>query len=446
MKILRDCAKVFRNMLPKPKILLGNYVPSKYNYIQKLEETVVVNTFSRAIAVPDKQEEALLRQEVVFVDPDTCSDAVKQMITLRMLVPEGTDELKLYLEVYELLYTIQGNRKKSFYKIFTTMACNARCFYCFEQGTEIKTMTDETVDALFDYIMATRHNKTIVLYWFGGEPLCNVRAITRLCQKLQAAEVPYVSRMVTNGLLLDEKMAEEAETLWKLNWCQITLDGMHEEYKKRKNYKGNIDDPFTIVVDNIERLAKKGVKMIIRMNVDNENIDDILKLKAYLTDRFGQYQNVSVYPAAIFDEWFGYSNPIPEEKKKKLFEKCAQISDAVEQENMQVSNALSADIPTTYCMANDTVSAIISPDGKLYTCQSHSDAMCYGDIRSGITKPELYEKWTHNREPVEKCRTCPLLPQCTAFQLCPTGSKDCKSKRFASFDRKLQRTYLALKK
>ena len=35
MKILRDCAKVFRNMLPKPKILRGNYVPHRIERLQK---------------------------------------------------------------------------------------------------------------------------------------------------------------------------------------------------------------------------------------------------------------------------------------------------------------------------------------------------------------------------------------------------------------------------
>ncbi len=445
MQVLRECAKIFGKMLSKPKVATGSYVPSVYNYMKELEETVLTNTLSRCIVTLTEADKAILAQRVIAVDAADCSETVRKMIELRILVREDEDELKYYMQVYELMYALKGKQKKNFYKIFTTMACNARCFYCFEQGAEPKTMTDETADAVFDYIMRTKHDKQITLYWFGGEPLCNVKVITRLCEKLRDAKVDYVSKMITNGLLFDDKLAEEAVRLWNLQWCQITLDGMSDEYKKRKNYKGNIEDPFRIVTDNIERLAKKDVKVVIRMNVDTNNVDSILELKTYLQNRYGKYSCVQAYPAMIMDEWFGYANPISQEKRKKLFDKYVEIGHEVDEAGLQGSKGVSEKIPQARCMANNRTTAIISPDGKLFTCQSHDDAMSYGDVWNGITKPELYEKWTHNGEPMEKCKTCPLLPECTAFHLCPTGTKNCKSERFNSFDRKLKISYEMLK-
>jgi hypothetical protein len=69
----------------------------------------------------------------------------------------------------------------------------------------------------------------------------------------------------------------------------------------------------------------------------------------------------------------------------------------------------------------------------------------YIELCNTASEPELYEKWTHNGEPMEKCKTCPLLPECTAFHLCPARTKDCKKERFNIFDRKLKASYGALK-
>ena len=325
------------------------------------------------------------------------------------------------------------------------MACNARCFYCFEQGAEPKTMTDETADAVFDYIMRTKHEKDITLQWFGGEPLCNTKVIDRICKKLRESGVRFVSQMLTNGLLFTEELAEEAKNTWNLKWCQITLDGMAEEYKRRKNYKGNVENPFQIVMDNVRRLLEKDIQVTIRMNMDLNNVEDITKLEKFLKDRFGKYKNFSAYPVMILNEWFAYTNSETQAQREELFARFREVDAEIEGMMKAKQKGISKTIPQSHCMANSLTAAIISPDGKLYNCQNDNEDLCYGDVWNGITKPELYEKWTHNGEPMEKCKTCPLLPECTAFHLCPTGTKNCKIERFNSFDRKLKASYQALK-
>lgn len=446
MKVLRGCTNAFGKIIPKPQVRSGTYVPSMYNFIVHADEIVLTNTLSRCIVTLTQEDEALLTQKELIVDAQTCSDTVRAMIQLRILIPAGEDECKLYQELYEILYLMSANRGKSSYKIFTTTACNARCFYCFEQGTEVKTMSDDTTDALFDYIMKTKRDGSILLYWFGGEPLCNTRTINRLCTKLQQAGVPYTSRIVTNGFLFDQEMVNEAISLWNLKQCQITLDGMHEEYKRRKNYKSNPEDPFETVVHNIELLAEQKVHMDIRLNFDYENIDEILTLKDYLKVRLGKYETVYIYPAPIFDEWFGYSAPVSLEKKQKMREVSALIRDEAAADDMQFSACMSENLPSSRCMSNNTDWAIIAPDGRLFTCQAHCDELCYGDIWQGVTNRELYEAWTHNTEPLPQCKKCPMLPQCTAFHLCPTGNEGCFAKRSDLFKRQMLNSYQALRK
>lgn len=438
MNVLRDCAKIFGKLLPPPKVSSGNYVPSMYNFIYERDDGILANTLTRCVVALNEREKQILKQTVTEVDGQNCEEAVRELIRLRLLVPQGTDELKLYREIYEILYLMQANRGKTHYKIFTTTACNARCFYCFEQGIEIKTMNDETTDALFDYIMKTKMDKEILLYWFGGEPLCNIRPMDRLCTKLEQAGVPYASRIVTNGLLFTEELAKKAVQLWKLKRCQITLDGMHEEYKRRKNYQTPVEDPLEVVLHNIELVAQQGIRVDVRLNFDSNNIDSILELKEYIVPRFKQYKNISIYPAPIIDEWLGYSDPTARDKRKMLLDAAAKIQNEVEQEGMEVVGGLAADLPVSHCMANDTKWSVISPDGKLYTCQSGCEELCYGDIWQGVTKPELYEAWMHSTQVQEKCKSCVLLPECTAFHLCPSNQQNCYKKRSAAMNRKIR--------
>ena len=61
------------------------------------------------------------------------------------------------------------------YVIFTTLDCNARCFYCYELKSKGKTpMSIETAEKVAKYIITHCPKGTEVsLDWFGGEPLFN---------------------------------------------------------------------------------------------------------------------------------------------------------------------------------------------------------------------------------------------------------------------------------
>jgi len=57
------------------------------------------------------------------------------------------------------------------YTILPTTGCNARCYYCFEHGSKVMTMTRETAGEVVRFI--TEHcgpKKTVAIMWFGGEP------------------------------------------------------------------------------------------------------------------------------------------------------------------------------------------------------------------------------------------------------------------------------------
>jgi sulfatase maturation enzyme AslB (radical SAM superfamily) len=52
-----------------------------------------------------------------------------------------------YWELHHLLRQIEYSTDTiNRYNILTTTGCNARCFYCFEEGVEIKTMSSRTAE------------------------------------------------------------------------------------------------------------------------------------------------------------------------------------------------------------------------------------------------------------------------------------------------------------
>lgn len=442
MKIIQNPSKLFSFVLPKPEVKIGNYVPSVYNFIQEYEHTVLFNTLTRCFACIDDQENFLLKQDVITVNDINCDPVIKNLIELRFLVPEGLEEMALYEEVYETQYLMMQKTGIRLYKILTTTACNARCFYCFEQGIEVATMDDNTTDALFDYIMKTKKEGTVKLYWFGGEPLCNSRSIYRICELLREAGVLYSSDIVTNGSLFTPQMVRDAAELWNLKTCQITLDGMKEEYERRKNYKGNFPNAFETVIENIRLLLDAGVRVQIRMNLDIKNIDSILQLKDFLKEQFGHYPNVTIYPAMIYEDWFGYTDERSKEQRALLLDAWEHTKDIIDAEGLRSKSRLDTSLPMWHCMANSPYSVVVDPKGRLFTCQNYDDKMCYGDIWNGVTNQEIYYAWKHNGTPEEKCRNCVLLPECTSFHKCPTVHHNCYAQRKDRLERKLKSAFI----
>lgn len=66
-------------------------------------------------------------------------------------------------------------------------------------------MTEEVIVAVGKYIIEQSKKKTILINWFGGEPLLAFDVICEICDKLNEAHVEFWSSMVTNGSLLDEE-------------------------------------------------------------------------------------------------------------------------------------------------------------------------------------------------------------------------------------------------
>lgn len=89
-------------------------------------------------------------------------------------------------------------------------------------------------------------------------------------------EKGYKFKAVTNGYEVEHYTnLLGKDSIYKL---QITIDGPKEIHNKRRiHYKGY--NTFDKIIKNIELALKRGVQINIRMNSDNENIEQSLKLR-----------------------------------------------------------------------------------------------------------------------------------------------------------------------
>ena len=83
-----------------------------------------------------------------------------------------------------------------------------------------------------------------------------------------------------------------------------------------------------------------------------------------------------------------------------------------------------------HCMADRLFSnVVILPDGGLNPCLQCETASTFGNIRDGITRQDIYSKFSATGPIREMCKSCEFLPDCTAFAYCPVTDTACRTLR-----------------
>ena len=338
---------------------------------------------------------------LVLLTPDEAADitAQQELIDRWFLVPQGHDDQKLCRQVRQMAALLKPPAKAiTGYTILTTTGCNARCFYCYEKGTKPVTMTAETADKVVRYIVKHRGNKPVVLHWFGGEPLVNVKVIDLICTELSEQGVTFHSSMISNGYLMDADMVQRAKDLWQLQRVQITLDGMEQTYNRVKAYVYQGVNAFERVLQNIGMLTAAGIRVNIRLNVDKYNIKEMAALVELLHQRFGTNEHLTVYSHVVYGE----RSP---EDNATLFAQRMQLEQQIAQCGYKRKQGLPKAIQTHYCGADDDRSVLIAPDGHLGKCNHYIDCEFFGHVDSEERDEAILRKFKERRPDIEACAT-----------------------------------------
>lgn len=374
--------------------------------------TVAYNALTGEIVELTAAEVETLQAETVGVTAITAP-----LIERWFFVPVEHDDIQLSDEVLNFLRLFEKQDGIKGYTIFTTMDCNARCFYCYEMGRPRTPMSLQTAKDVVTFIEKNApKDKKITLNWFGGEPLYNAEVIDVITEGLDALGITYKSKITSNGYLFDAATAKKAAEKWNVQSVQITLDGTEKVYNKAKAYihSENVN-PFYLVTDNIELLLKNGIRVFIRLNMGAYNGEDLYRLIDWLAERYKGYDNLKVYAHLLFET----------DANKLLLPARAQLSEELcklERYCLEKGLLSVGSIPTEYkancCMADSAETVTILPNGNLGKCEHFSEDKFVGTIYDGITDLAMVEKFKQRDNSKEMCAGCAAYPRCIRLTMC----------------------------
>lgn len=335
------------------------------------------------------------------------------------------------LESYNSLLTktVQLSKQEDFFCITVaiTKACNFRCTYCFEEHNDCKLEISSLAgiaDIICEYYKL--HNfKKLVVIWFGGEPTLYVDYIkeaTDLFTKLSKEYCfMYSSRIITNGYSL-ELITPYLDDFY-ITDIQITLDGsrkIHDSRRKTIGGKGTFDK----IISNIKKINKY-VDLVLRVNVDANNIDNVYELYKY----FAQSINnpfIEIYFQPMLVENYGGESTCYLGKVAQdilLYEKYVNVLALTH--SLEKPSYIKA-----FCNESFIGSLVISSDKKLYKCWADIEggSSLIGEI--GIDSSQSIASKLNQYKFSSKyarCKECDYFPAClSGCQFLNYSFNDCQ--------------------
>lgn len=439
MRIVTKQSELFKKILTHQEFDLNReYRLIKYIVTLKYKEMYLLfNTLSRQII-------ALTLNEYDNLNRGIKDNIFEKLVDLYFIVPINHNDEFLYNQIITFANIMLNKSSINNFAVFSTLKCNARCFYCFEHGVNQYHMTNQTAIDVAEFIIK-KSTDNVKLLWFGGEPLFNIEPINIISEKLDAASKKFKSIIITNGYLFDKHIVDLALKKWKVYMVQITLDGTEEVYNKCKNYiYKNVDSPFYRVLNNIELLLKNGIKVLIRLNMDNHNKIDLYKLVDILDERFSKYKElISVYVWLLYDNRGATKTIRSNIERHMLTNELIKLEEYIYEKNLNTKAIPDSKIKLTSCMADSDDSTVILPNGDLGKCDHHTNDEIYGSIYSDNIDSHLINSWKERKTRFDLCKKCPLEPECIQIKKCPDdGAYDCD---IFSQRQKLEKVYVLMK-
>lgn len=397
-------------------------------FIIKLEKdtsVILYSTFTTSIVELEKNvytdifDKGLLEKHREYVS---------ELYELGFITDKDYDETAFMQELRER--NMKANDAEAGYYIITpTTLCNARCYYCFENGSDKADMSIETAEAVSRYIINNHDPKNLTIQWFGGEPLLRPEIISLISNRLNAENIRFKSKIITNGYLLSNELIEKALNEWRVETVQITIDDIGEKYNKIKNYVYENTDAFSIVMNNILQALQSGLKIRVRINFNPKEYEHTIGIVKYLKDKFQDEPNLFMYLAPIdfaSENIPSITGSFDNEAKHPLIALLDAEDEYCSFGNYDINEADNDDeisqilrkyyltpIPTS-CYGGCDDAVTIDAQGDIYVCHrliGHKEYSS-GNVFFGKLKNEIYKHYTNTKIESEECNNCNLLPIC----------------------------------
>jgi uncharacterized protein len=321
--------------------------------------------------------------------------------------------------------------------IAPTLACNARCRYCFQREIAATSTTAarmspsvrEDLCALVANWSTAHPDGALVVQWFGGEPLGALDLILECTRRMRAAvrQDPgkYQAEMITNGLMLRGAPLRKRLSDAHLSSLQISLDGTADSYAHRKGVSRQLAEQlYRALAENLVDLASVVGRLVIRVNVDADNVAQAAGVIDFFAERGGGDERV-VFQLGQLGEVEGSSDCSTHS--------CLTGAEFTDQQVAFVRHARSRGF-TAFGMPQPerwTCGAVlrnhitVAPDGSLGKCTpligTGQDVLA--QLGTGLTIEEIMRRvWgPDNGEPpftefdpfvASQCLQCSLIPLC----------------------------------
>lgn len=388
--------------------LVNDYRPNKFVINVKTNNGwLLYNTITGGIVAIDNKDDLV--------------KSLEQLEKMFFYVPREFDELSWVDKHRESKINSTPEKGLDGFTIFTTMDCNARCFYCYESGQPQIRMTERTACDVAEFIIRNSAGSFVNIRWFGGEPLLNIKVIDLICDKLKTKSIQYKSTMISNGLLFSDQILLKAKDSWNLRSVQITLDGTKDVYQKAKAYKKANGDEFERVISNVHKLVESGIRVSIRLNQDFYNTPDLIELVDFLSKEFKGKKRLSVYNNWLYDEADSIDAKLDAERYAKFKELQSKLIEC----HLYSNNPLRNKLKVYHCMADNDSSVIITPKGDIGKCEHYTNQHLIGNVCEPEFNDDERLKCKEKYGSSSKCYECPLYPQCVRIKICPAEKGTC---------------------
>ena len=383
------------------------YKKSRFNLFvpYKNDEYIVYNMLSNSIGKMDAKTFSKFNlNQLSLEETDIC-------VQKGLLISPNFDEVgKINGDRIEGLSKTDGKN----FRIWSTSACNARCYYCFEKGIQRTNMPKKLARDVVGFIdTMTQENDSFNIEWFGGEPLLNIPIIEEitslvsdLCRR-KHCKVQY--SMISNGSLIEADLVKQMKEKWHLKSIQITLDGYADEYNAIKNYYNSEEHNFCRVIENIKLLVSAQIHVGIRMNYDANNYKSLAQLIEYLHKEFAGMPNIRYYVYPVWTSLIdGQNQFISSTEADKQYLNLLKL--LVTYNMGSIRKLARLGYRKYQCHACHKCGFSIFPNGKIGKCDE-TFTQTIGDIWDGVSNEELYHYWT-SPDLDEQCIDCIYLPIC----------------------------------
>lgn len=332
--------------------------------------------------------------------------------------------------------------------ILPTGECNLNCIYCGlkkEGAGKISLRTMEDIISFAEHHLSAIKYRALQIDWFGGEPSLCIHEITELARRFfslaEKHNLKYFSRIVTNGILLNEENARILIEECHISSFEITVDGdssYHNQRRKNNSDKGFYD----IILHNIQHICEYDVRVSIRCNVDRSNRDGIFPLLEDLKHR-DLNSKVHFYLAMIhsWGEEDGSSALPVEEFADIQFDVLKYMYK--NGFNVTPNDILPFNGKRMGCTAKDKSAFVIDHRGFVYSCTETPYTSDRSAIMGHVKNPDkLYHRnmYLLPDEVTSKCNICPFFPVCGScgkrcLEHC--GNLECTPLKY-NFDKRLR--------